>query len=47
VTSAAPPEAQAQMLLCLFQGYAVVTRAGLDPATLAAGLETAIDGLRS
>ena len=35
------------MLLCLFQGYAVVTRAGVDPATLTAGLETAIAGLRA
>jgi TetR/AcrR family transcriptional repressor of nem operon len=47
VTSTAPPEAQARMLLCLFQGYAVVTRAGVDPATLTAGLETAIAGLRA
>jgi TetR/AcrR family transcriptional repressor of nem operon len=47
VTSAAAPEAQARMLLCLFQGYAVVTRAGVDPATLTAGLEAAIDGLRA
>ena len=35
------------MLLCLFQGYAVVTRAGVDPTTLAPGLESAIDGLRA
>jgi TetR/AcrR family transcriptional repressor of nem operon len=47
VTSAATPDAQARMLLCLFQGYAVVTRAGVDPATLVAGLEAAIDGLRA
>jgi hypothetical protein len=37
VTSSASPEAQAQALLCLFQGYAVVTRAGVGPATLTAG----------
>ena len=47
VTASATPEAQAQLLLVLFQGSALVSRATSDQDRLAAGVEAALDALRS
>ena len=47
VTASATPEAQAQLLLVLFQGSALVSRATSDQYLLAAGVEAALDALRS
>lgn len=46
VTNTATPEAQAQMVLLLFQGSALVTRAETDHARHEAGIEAALDALR-
>jgi TetR/AcrR family transcriptional repressor of nem operon len=47
VTASATPEAQAQLLLVLFQGSALVSRAASDSGRLAAGIDAALDSLRS
>ena len=47
VTTSAAPEAQAQLLLLLFQGSALVGRAQPDRNGLAAGVDAAINALRS
>lgn len=47
VTTSATPETQANMLLCLLQGFVLVARTGTDPAPLIAGIESAIDGLQA
>jgi TetR/AcrR family transcriptional regulator, transcriptional repressor for nem operon len=47
VTSAATPQAQAQLLLVLFQGSALVARVDAgDRRRIAAGIDAAIDALR-
>jgi TetR/AcrR family transcriptional regulator, transcriptional repressor for nem operon len=46
VATSATPEAQARMLLLLFQGSALVSRAYPDPDRLAAGIDAALDALR-
>jgi TetR/AcrR family transcriptional regulator, transcriptional repressor for nem operon len=46
VTTSATPEAQAQLLLLLFQGSALVSRAHPDRERLAAGIDAALDALR-
>lgn len=46
VTDAQSPEAQAGMLLLLFQGSALVSRAQDDPGRLAASIDAALDALR-
>ena len=47
VTTAATPQAQAQLLLVLFQGAALVARADAgDRRRIIAGIDAAIDGLR-
>jgi TetR/AcrR family transcriptional repressor of nem operon len=46
VTTSATPEAQAQLLLLLFQGSALVARATADESRLAAGVDAALDALR-
>lgn len=46
VTTSATPEAQARLLLLLFQGSALVSRAQPDRERLAAGIDTALDALR-
>ena len=46
VTTGASPEAQARLLLLLFQGSALVSRAQPDPDRLAAGIDAALDALR-
>ncbi|MFB4295791.1 TetR/AcrR family transcriptional regulator [Actinomadura sp. NTSP31] len=46
VTASATPEAQAQLLLVLFQGSALVSRATADESRLAAGVDAALDALR-
>lgn len=46
VTSSVTPEAQAQLLLVLFQGSALVSRATRDSDRLAAGIDAALDSLR-
>jgi TetR/AcrR family transcriptional repressor of nem operon len=46
VTTSATPEAQASMLLLLFQGSALVSRA-TDRDRLAAGIDAALDSLRT
>lgn len=46
VTEAQSPEAQAGMLLLLFQGSALVSRAQDDRDRLAASIDTALDALR-
>lgn len=45
VSTARPPEVQAQLLLLLFQGSALVTRAGVDRDRLAASIDLAVDAL--
>jgi len=47
VSRAATPEAQAQTLLLLFQGSALVSRATGDRAALAAGIDAALEALRA
>lgn len=47
VTTTAPPEAQARLLLLLFQGSALVSRAQPDRERLAASIDAALDGLRA
>ncbi|MBV9379504.1 MAG: TetR family transcriptional regulator C-terminal domain-containing protein [Streptosporangiaceae bacterium] len=46
VTTSATPEAQARLLLLLFQGSALVSRAQPDRDRLAASIDTALDALR-
>lgn len=46
VSTAAPPETQAELLLLLFQGSALVSRARLDRARLAQSIDVMLDGLR-
>jgi TetR/AcrR family transcriptional repressor of nem operon len=48
VTTAATPQAQAQLLLVLFQGAALVARVDAgDRQRIIAGIDAAIDGLRA
>jgi TetR/AcrR family transcriptional repressor of nem operon len=46
VTTSATPEAQARLLLLLFQGSALVSRVQPDRDRLAASIDTALDALR-
>lgn len=46
VTASATPEAQARLLLLLFQGSALVSRALPDRQRLAASIDAALDALR-
>ena len=46
ITTAATPEAQARLLLLLFQGSALVSRAQPDRERHAAGIDAALDALR-
>lgn len=46
VTTSSSPEAQARLLLLLFQGSALVSRAQPDREHLAAAIDAAIDALR-
>jgi TetR/AcrR family transcriptional repressor of nem operon len=46
VTTSASPEAQARLLLLLFQGSALVSRAQPDRDRLAAAIDAALDALR-
>jgi TetR/AcrR family transcriptional regulator, transcriptional repressor for nem operon len=46
VSASATPEAQARMLLLLFQGSALVARVQPDPDSLAASIDAALDALR-
>lgn len=46
VTTSATPEAQAQLLLLLFQGSAVVSRATTDQERLSAAIDAALGSLR-
>jgi TetR/AcrR family transcriptional repressor of nem operon len=46
VTTSATAEAQARLLLLLFQGSALVSRAQPDRERLAAGIDAALDALR-
>jgi len=47
VTDTATPEAQAQLLLFLVQGFSLVSRAGVDTTIALAAVDAAIDGLRA
>lgn len=47
VNSSASPQAQARLLLLLFQGSALVSRAQPDRERRAAGIDAALDGLRA
>lgn len=47
VTTSASPEAQAQLLLVLIQGAALVGRAQSDRERFAAGIDAAVDALRA
>ncbi|WP_020415749.1 TetR/AcrR family transcriptional regulator [Amycolatopsis sp. ATCC 39116] len=47
VSTASPPEAQAQLLLVLAQGTSLLTRTGTDPATATAAIDAAFAGLRA
>lgn len=47
VTTSSTPRAQAALLLTLFQGTALISRAYDDRATLAAGIDAALDALRA
>lgn len=47
VTTSATPQAQAALLLLLFQGAALVARAHNQPELLAAGVDAALDALRA
>jgi TetR/AcrR family transcriptional repressor of nem operon len=47
VTTSATPEAQARLLLLLFQGSALVSRAQPDRERLAASIDAALDALRA
>jgi hypothetical protein len=44
--TSATPEAQARLLLLIFQGSALVSRAQPDRERLAAGIDAALDALR-
>jgi TetR/AcrR family transcriptional repressor of nem operon len=44
--ASATPEAQAEMLLLLFRGSALVSRAEADRGRLHAGIDAALDALR-
>lgn len=46
VTTSSTPQAQARLLLLLFQGSALVSRAQPDRQRLAAGIDAALDALR-
>ncbi len=46
VSTSATPEAQARMLLLLFQGSALVSRAQPDPDRIADSIDAALDALR-
>ena len=46
VSTAAAPEVQAQLLLLLFQGSALIARAGTDRERLSAGIDLALAALR-
>ena len=46
VAASATPEAQAEMLLILFQGSALVSDAEADRGRLHAGIDAALDALR-
>ena len=47
VTASATPQAQARLLLLLFQGSALVSRAQPDRQRLAASIDVAVDALRA
>lgn len=47
VTTDSPPQAQARLLLLLFQGAALVSRARPDRSELAAAVDTALDALNA
>jgi TetR/AcrR family transcriptional regulator, transcriptional repressor for nem operon len=47
VTTSATPDVQARLLLLLFQGSALVSRALTDREHLAASIDAALDALRS
>jgi TetR/AcrR family transcriptional repressor of nem operon len=47
ITTSATPNAQAQLLLLLFQGSALVSRSQADRAPLVAGIDAALDALRA
>jgi TetR/AcrR family transcriptional repressor of nem operon len=47
VTKSATPQAQAALLLVLFQGAALIARANDQPELLAAGVDAALDALRA
>jgi len=47
ITTSETPRAQAQLLLLLFQGSALVSRAQSDRDQIAAGIDAALDALRS
>lgn len=47
VTTNSPPQAQARLLLLLFQGAALVSRARPDRGELAAAVDTALDALNA
>jgi TetR/AcrR family transcriptional repressor of nem operon len=47
VTTESSPRAQAALLLLIFQGLALVSRAGGDRDRLIAGVDAALDGLRA
>ena len=47
ITSSATPGAQAQLLLLLFQGSALVSRGLPDTERLTAGIDAALDALRA
>ena len=46
VSTAAPPETQAQLLLLVFQGSALVSRTHLDRDRLAQSIDIMLDALR-
>lgn len=47
VSSASAPEAQAQLLLVVAEGTALLARVGTDPALAAAAVDAAVAGLRA
>lgn len=47
VTTASPPEVQAQLVLLLFQGSALLSRVAPDDSLRDAALDTALDSLRA
>ena len=46
ISTHSTPETQAQLLLLLFQGSALVTRAGIDREQLSASIDLALEALR-